>query len=155
MEKLFFEFPTKKREKEAVEFIEEFIKYKSNINGTGGLDKMYHNYEKWLLKINNSLNKETVESENVTSSTFFVIREIDNKIIAMINIRHYLNDDLLKHGGHIGFGVRPTERKKGYATELLKYALIKLNELGIQNALLTCDKSNIGSAKTIKNNLGI
>lgn len=58
-------------------------------------------------------------------------------------------------GGHIGYGIRPSERRKGYATVLLNLALIKARELGIQRALVTCDRDNIGSAKTIMNNGGV
>ncbi len=61
----------------------------------------------------------------------------------------------MKNGGHIGYGIRPTERRKGYATKLLVLALEKATALGIQKALVVCDQSNIGSEKTIINNVGI
>ena len=82
------------------------------------------------------------------------VRESDNKIIGMINIRHYLNDYLMGQSGHIGYGVRPNERQKGYATKMLELGLEKCIELGIDKVLVICDKTNIGSAKTIEKNNG-
>ncbi|MBW5448089.1 GNAT family N-acetyltransferase [Cohnella sp. CFH 77786] len=70
-------------------------------------------------------------------------------------MRHRLNEKLLEIGGHIGYGIRPSERRKGYATEILKQALSKAKDLGISEALVTCDKENIGSAKTIIKNGGL
>ncbi|MPM89903.1 hypothetical protein SDC9_137018 [bioreactor metagenome] len=80
----------------------------------------------------------------------------DNKrILGAINIRHYLNDYLLNYGGHIGYGIRPSERKKGYASLMLSLALSVAKELGINKALITCDKDNLGSARTIMKNGGV
>lgn len=73
----------------------------------------------------------------------------------MIDIRHRLNEFLLNFGGNIGYSVRKSERRKGYATEMLKLALKKCIELNIKKVLITCNKDNIGSAKTIISNGGI
>ena len=73
----------------------------------------------------------------------------------MIDIRHRLNDYLLNFGGHIDYSVRKSERQKGYATEMLALALIECMKLNIKRVLITCDKDNIASAKTIINNGGI
>lgn len=72
-----------------------------------------------------------------------------------MQIRHFLNEKLLNYGGHIGDSVRPSERRKGYATEQIRLALGKCKELGIDNVLMDCDKTNIGSAKAIQNNGGV
>jgi len=90
----------------------------------------------------------------VNHSTYWLING-ENKILGAVNIRHKLNEDLLKSGGHIGYGIRPSERKKGYATEALRLSLEIAKEFGIHKALLTCDKKNIGSAKTIQKHHGI
>ncbi|MEH7109110.1 GNAT family N-acetyltransferase [Bacillus sp. JJ1764] len=90
----------------------------------------------------------------VPDSTFWLINK-NKKIIGAVNIRHRLTDKLFNSGGHIGYGICPSERKKGYATKLLSLALEKARELGIQEALVVCDESNIGSAKTIMNNGGV
>ena len=73
----------------------------------------------------------------------------------MIDIRHRLNEYLLQFGGNIGYSVRPSQRRKGYATEMLALALEECRKLGIDRALVTCDKTNIGSAKTIQKNGGV
>jgi len=90
----------------------------------------------------------------VPSSIYFLMDE-DKKIYGAIDIRHELNDYLLRYGGHIGYGIRPSQRRKGYASQMLTLALPIVKELGINKALITCDKSNVGSAKTIMNNGGI
>lgn len=94
------------------------------------------------------------DEKKVNSSTFWLANG-DNRLIGVVNIRHRLNEGLLHIGGHIGYGIRPSERRKGHATELLRLALIKAKQLGISKALLTCDKDNIGSAMTIMNNGGV
>ena len=72
-----------------------------------------------------------------------------------MNIRHFLNEQLLMNGGHIGDGIRPSERRKGYATEMIALALEKCRELNIRKVLMVCDKENIGSAKSIIKNGGV
>lgn len=91
----------------------------------------------------------------VPDSTFFCLDLDRNIFVGAVNIRHYLNDSLLFTGGHIGDGVRPSERRKGYATAMIGLALEECRKLGITRVLMTCDKDNIGSAKSIMNNGGI
>lgn len=91
----------------------------------------------------------------VPDSVFFLLDEDRNRLLGAVNIRHYLNDHLLKEGGHIGDGIRPSERRKGYATEMVRLALIECKKLGIDRVLMTCDKENIGSAKSIIKNGGV
>jgi predicted acetyltransferase len=86
----------------------------------------------------------------VPATTYFMIREKDDKIIGMINLRHELNERLAKTGGHIGYSIRPTERKKGYAKIQLYLCLLKAKEIGLEKVMLTCDENNIASAKTME-----
>lgn len=90
----------------------------------------------------------------VECSTFWLVNK-SNKILGVIDIRHRLNDYLLFRGGHIGYGIRPSERRKGYAYEMLSLALKQCEIIGLQKVLITCLKSNIGSTKTILKNGGI
>lgn len=85
----------------------------------------------------------------VRATTYFAYEVSSDIMIGAVNIRHSLNSYLLRNGGHIGGGVRPSERKKGYATEISKLALIKCKELGINRVMMSCKKDNIGSANTI------
>ena len=95
------------------------------------------------------------KDEKVPDSVFFLLDVERNILLGAVNIRYYLNDYLLQFGGHIGDGIRPSERRKGYATEMIRLSLIECKKLGIDKVLMVCDKSNIGSAKSIIKNGGI
>ena len=91
----------------------------------------------------------------VPDSTFFCLDEERGVMVGAVNIRHELNDALLLNGGHIGDGVRPSERRKGIATAMIGLALQECRKLGINKVLMVCDKDNIGSARSIIKNGGI
>lgn len=91
----------------------------------------------------------------VPCSTYFCLDIDRNIFVGAVNIRHYLNDSLLLDGGHIGDGVRPSERRKGIATQMIRLALEECRKLNIDKVLMVCDKTNIGSAKSIINNGGV
>ena len=76
-------------------------------------------------------------------------------LVGAVDIRHSLNEALLLDGGHIGDGVRPSERRKGYATAMIALALDECRKLGIEKVLMVCNKENTGSAKSIQNNGGV
>ena len=154
MEELLFIRPTKEYEKQAYDYIQEFKKSNSPINGVGGLDRYLDNYDEWLEKLEIE-RKMQPTPDRVPAETFMLIRKGDNKLLGIVNIRMSLNDYLLQHSGHIGYGIRPSERQKGYASYQLYCALKFCDENGIDRALLTCDKNNIGSAKTIQNCYGV
>ena len=149
MEKFKYEVPTIERKEEAIEYINEFIKYNSEPNGVGGLDKYLDNYEGWVEKLEYYYTITPSETL-VPSRTFFLVRVNDNKIVGMINIRLTLNERLKKLGGHIGYSIRPTERQKGYNKVNLYLGLEVCREYGIKDAMLTCYKDNIASSKTMK-----
>lgn len=111
----------------------------------------YHDWEKYK----HSLEVKGTSLETVPDSTFFCLDESRDIFVGAVNIRHYLNDSLLLNGGHIGDGVRPSERRKGIATAMIGLALGKCRELGINRVLMVCDRENIASAKSIQNNGGI
>ena len=136
-------------------YADEIIKYKEEsltespiINGSAGLDRL-SSIEDWLEELNKRSCEDTVPKGLVPSSTYLGVREKDNYIVGMIDIRHYLNEYLTQVGGHIGYGVRKTERNKGYAKQMLKLALEKCKELKIKKVLITCDEDNIASEKVI------
>lgn len=149
MEKLKHIKPNKQYKNQAINYIKEFYQYNSVINGTGQLDKYLDNYDKWLLILNDFRNI-TPNEKRVPSETFFLVRENDNKIIGMINIRLALNERLKKIGGHIGYSIRPTERQKGYSKINLYLGLLICRNHGIKEVFMDCYKDNIASAKTIQ-----
>lgn len=147
-------YPDKSYKDKAIEYLNEFSLYNSEINGSGGLDR-YEDYNEWLIKVENDLDIPNIPEDRVPANTYFFVRTSDDKILGMINIRHKLNEFLQNEGGHIGYSIRPTERKKGYGSLMLKLGLEKCREINLNKVLITCDKSNIASAKVIQNNNGI
>ncbi len=111
----------------------------------------YHDFDFYLEHLET---KEETDGR-VPDSVFFLLDEDRNRLLGAVDIRHYLNDSLLREGGHIGDGIRPSERRKGYATEMIRLALIECKKLGIHRVLMVCDKDNIGSAKSIRRNGGV
>ena len=144
-------FPTIEYKDAALDFRQEhFDCGEIYIHGSNGLHGS-ESYENWLEKI--TWNKTGSSPEWVTSSTYFAV--VNGGIIGIANIRHRLNEFLLSTWGHIGYGVRPSQRRKGYATQILALALTKCRGMGIERVLVSCDKDNIASAKTIMKNGGI
>ncbi len=92
---------------------------------------------------------------HVPDSTFFCLDTDRNIFIGAVNIRHFLNERLLRDGGHIGDGIRPSERGKGYGTKMVALALEECDRLGIRDVLMCCNRDNVASARTIVKNGGI
>ena len=111
----------------------------------------YRNFDYYLDNL--EITKET--DGKVPDTTLFCLDMDRNIFVGAVNIRHYLTKEMLVNAGHIGDGVRPTERRKGYATAMIGLALKEAKKLGISRVLMVCDKTNIGSAKSIINNGGI
>lgn len=149
MERLYHVIPDESYRKQAIEYIEEHHRYNSNINGCGGLDHYIHDYDAWLRRLEEHRNCEPNENR-VPSETYFLIRESDNRLIGTINIRLQLNERLQRIGGHIGYGIRPTERGKGYNEINLYLALLRCNEVGLDMVLLDCDDDNVASYRTME-----
>ncbi len=153
MERFYLEEPSLERKDEIIEYLDEFVKYNSNINGTGSLDKIYDGYtfEEALERCLNMKNEWYAKSINrVPGKTFLLIRKDDNKIVGTINIRWNLSEKMLKFGGHIGYGIRPTERRKGYNKIQLYLVLLEAQKLNLDKVMLDCSVHNLGSDKTIK-----
>lgn len=91
----------------------------------------------------------------VPSTTYFAIRKKDNRLVGVIDLRHHINHPILgAWGGHCGYSVRPSERGKGYATEMLRQNVLNADKIGIERMLVVCDEDNIASEKTILANSG-
>lgn len=154
MERFFLEIPTLNRKQDILDYLEENIQYGSDLNGIGSIDRYLEGmtYEEWLLELEKRKKVEYVKRINrCLSKTFIVVRENDDKVIGMINIRYNISNEMLKNGAsHIGYGIRPTEREKGYAKIALYLALLEEQKLGEENVLLECTVGNIGSNRTIQ-----
>lgn len=153
MEKFYFEIPSLERKNEIIEYLDEFVKYGSDINGSGSLDKIYDGYtfEEALDRCLKMEDEEYAKSiGRCQSRTFLLIRENDNKIVGTINVRWNLNEAMLRFGGHIGYGIRPTERRKGYNKTNLYLGMLEAKKVGLEKVMLDCDVNNLGSDKTLK-----
>lgn len=150
-------FPTIEYKDKAIEYINEFYEYDSEINGSGSLDRFLKEstYEKWLEKLVYAMDIANMQENKVPDLTYFYVRESDDRIVGMINIRLALNDFLRKEGGHIGYSVRPTERRKGFGTDMLTEGIKVCERVGIREVLVSCDKVNVASAGVIKNCSGV
>ena len=115
--------------------------------------KLTGNFEQFLESLKNESEGKNLSEGYVPQTVYWLVD--GDRFIGRVGIRHILNDKLLKEGGHIGYSIRPSERKKGYGTLALKLALPKAREIGIEKALLTCNFDNLASKKIIEKNGGI
>lgn len=154
IETFYLETPSLERKNEIIDYINEFVEYKSDINGTGSLDKILDGYT-FEQALESCLNMQYEEYAKkfgrCQGKTFLLIRKNDDKIIGTINVRWNLTEEMKRFGGNIGYGIRPTERRKGYNKINLYLGLIKaLEEFNLDKVMLDCDVKNLGSDKTIQ-----
>ncbi|MCT4593054.1 MAG: GNAT family N-acetyltransferase [Anaeromicrobium sp.] len=151
MNRLKLVLPTPEYKEKLMDYKREFIESGDSMDGTAGL-RNAEIFEEWYSAFCDNLKEETVRDGLVPATTYMAISTEDGRLIGMVDIRHRLNNYLLNLGGHIGYSVRKSERQQGYATEMLSLALIECVKLNIKKVLITCDRDNIASAKTIINN---
>ena len=152
MEKFYLEEPSQERKKDILDYLNEFVLYKSDVNGAGALDKILsgQSFEEALDRCLNMKNEEYAKKYGrCQSKTFLLIRKNDNKLIGMINIRWNLTEEMKRFGGNIGYGIRPTERRKGYNKINLYLGLLEAKKIGLDKVMLDCETSNIASSKTM------
>lgn len=136
------------------EYRQDFLDTKSSMDGCGPLRRC-ENPTEYILECRKYTVPETLPEGTVIATQFLYIRKVDNRLVGMIQVRHYFNKYLSKYGGHIGYSIKPGERRKGYATSMLKAVLPYCKEIGLDEILITCIHDNIGSEKTILNNGGV
>lgn len=136
------------------EYRQDFLDTKSSMDGCGPLRRC-ENPTEYILECRKYTVPETLLEGTVIATQFLYIRKVDNRLVGMIQVRHYFNKYLSKYGGHIGYSIKPGERRKGYATSMLKAILPYCKEIGLDEILITCIRDNIGSEKTILNNGGV
>ena len=146
--------PTMEYDEQIQAFRREFLETEGSMDGCGSL-RRFENTKNWIDQVNALKREETTPPGLVPSTQFLSVREDDGKIVGVIQIRHRFNAYLERYGGHIGYSVAPSERKKGYATAMLKGALPVCKRLGLKKVLITCLQGNEGSRRTILHNGGV
>ena len=128
----------------------------AGMDGCGFLQN-YSNLDEWLKFLDSIAEKSKLDPKLgfVEGSQYMMVDDTRHKILGMVNLRHELNDFLLRAGGHIGYSIRPDERRKGYGKLQLQLALEKMAELGVRSVLVTCDCDNEASARIIESCGGI
>jgi predicted acetyltransferase len=111
------------------------------------------NFAAWVRLLHDNERGENLSDGFVACTSRWMV--VDGRLVGTVSIRHVLNDFLREIGGHIGYAVRPSERRKGYATAATALALAECRRLGIDQALITCDDTNIASAMVIERNGGV
>lgn len=154
MNELILVSPTMEYADEILAYRQEFLACGSSMDGCGALRRC-DSAEAFVEESENDLHPETLRPGRVLATQLICVRISDQKVVGMLQIRHYFNDYLEKYGGHIGYSVRPSERRNGYAKAQLKLALPICRKLGLTKVLITCDYDNIGSEKTILANGGV
>lgn len=144
MNKLILVTPTKEHESQVMEFREEMLKNGEGFYGCSGLNRV-SDYDEWL-----DFERRFEHLGWTPSSVYLGIRVSDNRLIGMIDLRHELSGFLLKYNGQIGYSVRPSERKKGYASHMLLLVLKKAESFGYKKVLVCCNKANAQSAGVIQ-----
>lgn len=152
-QKLHLRQPEASDREQVMAYREEFLAIDSRMDGTCALDQ-YDDFDAWLANVRAYSAPETTPAGKVPATQYLALDENEH-LVGMVNLRHCLNDYLLEFGGHIGYSVRPADRKNGYAIQMLRLALDEAKALGLDRVRIACDRYNIASAKTIQANGGI
>jgi len=131
-----------------------FLDSGESMDGTGSLRRR-ENPADWIADNIQCFRRETTPKNLVPATQFVYLRERDRKIVGMLQVRHEFNAYLAKYAGHIGYSVRPDERRKGYASQMLRDALAYCREIGLDRVLITCNAGNEASRRTIIKNGGM
>ena len=154
MEKLILIRPTAEYANQILECKKEYLVANSSMDGCGPMRRTDDAME-YIERCAIEENPETCPTSLVPATQFMLVRKEDNKVLGFLQVRHRFTDYLSKFGGHIGYSVRPSERHRGYAKEMLRMALPFCRKIGLDKVLITCMDGNIASEKTILANGGV
>lgn len=144
--------PTIEMRAALLQYQAEFLSIGSDMIAGSSQLQDFSEIQDWLGKLADNRNPSS-ESGRVPSLEYVLISSAE-KIIGMVNVRLELNEQLVQRGGHIGYSIAPSERQNGYGSLLLDLTLEKMKDFGFDRVLITCDESNLASAKIIENNGG-
>ena len=144
--------PCKEYERDIFKYKEEMIAAgNGSLDGCGYLEN-YTTLDEWLMHLDSLSDRNRIDPSLgfVEGSQYLLVDDTRHKILGMVNLRHELNDFLFRVGGNIGYSIRPDERRKGYGKLQLRLALEKMVGLGVTDVMVSCDRDNEASARTIE-----
>ena len=143
----------------SIAFESEFLSMTEEFQAAGyersqrDFDLIRNDFPAYIRRLDEASRDIGLKPGHVPSTTFWLVAN-SIQIIGESRLRHWLTTALEHEGGHIGYAIRPSERRKGYGTCILALTLEKARDLGLNRVLLTCDTDNIGSARIIERNGG-
>jgi len=143
---------TMAQQEQVLAFLQEWREWDETIV-PNAVDRDASDFAIYVKQIRDKESRANIEAGWVPSTTYWLTD--GDELLGAANIRHELNAHLLNFGGHIGYGIKPSARGRGLATKQLELALEKAKELGIERALITCDRTNVASRQVILNNGGV
>lgn len=151
-EKLFLLEPTAELEDEFLDMVAEYRRaHDDHYRNVPELER--RNFQAYVRRLQNEARGIGLQAGRVSTTTFWLVRE-DGRVLGESRLRHQLTPFLRHEGGHIGYSIRISERRKGYGTRLLGLVLEKARQIGLRRVLVTCDTENTASARVIQKNGG-